>query len=164
MNRMEKNMKKNLDFLFQLGQIGATNNDERFSAPTDCGFFCAQSTDMTTAICREERAEYNTRKGNKPRRPMALVDSRQLLTAGLLNHWRYVMSVAGRFAAARGLQVSVSSFYFNHKKHIESYFQAALSSGAMFCRVCLSAAVRYVNWIPACAGMTEVCHINVFAR
>jgi hypothetical protein len=158
MNRMEKNMKKNLDFLFQLGQIGATNTIGGISAPTDCGFFCAQSTDMTTAICREERAEYNTRKGNKPRRLIAIVDPRLSHKAGLLNDEEAVMS------AQRTAFVSVSSFCFYQKNTLRIFLHAALASGVMFCRVCLSAAVRYVNWIPACAGMTEVCHINVFAR
>lgn len=158
MNRMEKNMKKNLDFLFQLGQIGATKSSKRFFRPDRLRFFLCPKHRHDTAICREEKAQYNSSNANKPRRLRAVVDSRHLLTAGILNSKEAVMS------AQRTAFVSVSSFCFYQKNTLRIFLHAALASGVMFCRVCLSAAVRYVNWIPACAGMTEVCHINVFAR
>jgi len=60
---------------------GGTRTTSGISAPVKSGFFVPPAQEKISPIWWVEKAECNTRKGNKPRRLVAIVETRRLINA-----------------------------------------------------------------------------------
>lgn len=74
---------KIVDISEMIWQGGGTITTSGSSAPVSSGFF-VPSTGSKLPLRRVDRAEYNTRKGNKPSRLVAIVETRRLSNAAKL--------------------------------------------------------------------------------
>ena len=74
-------MKKSLTNKTECPKRGGTIAKSGLSAPVSSGFFVPHSRVDQSSIWRVERVEYNTRKGNKPRRLFAAVETRHSFLA-----------------------------------------------------------------------------------
>lgn len=62
-------------------QGGATITNSGSPAPVSSGFFMPPAREVVSPVGRVNRAEYKTRKGNKPSRLFAVVETRRLINA-----------------------------------------------------------------------------------
>ena len=84
--------KNNLTNTAESVYTGSTISNSGLSAPVSSGFFVSFFKTSLIALWRVKRAEYNTRKGNKPRRLFAVVETRRLImSAKLLNEQEATM-------------------------------------------------------------------------
>ena len=79
-------MKKSLTNQIRYSKRDGTVSISGFPAPVSSGFFMPHVWVDQSSIWRAERAEYNTRKGNKPRRLMPVVETRHSFLAKTLKH------------------------------------------------------------------------------
>jgi len=85
--------KKKIDNSETFWQGETTITQSGYSAPVSSGFFMPVIRADNLLIWWVKRAEYKTRKGNKPRRLCAIVETRRLINAAqLLNTRRHTMN------------------------------------------------------------------------